>query len=296
MSVLAKRLVFVTGKGGVGKTAVAAALGIVAARAGLRTIVAEVAQRDDVHRTLAGGEGGWAETELRPGLFAVSVEPQKAMEEYLNDQLTRPLAELLASSRVFAYLAAATPGMRELLTVGKLWELAQDERRAEGGEPYDLVVVDAPATGHGLALLDAPRTFADLAAVGPIARQARKIHGTLIDREVTGVVAVATAEEMPVNEAQYLGEHLGDRLDLVVANAVRPDRFTDADAERLAAAPENPAIHAALDAHGRAREQRAQLERLGADVVLPFAVDAEAGAVDLDALAEALAAGLGSPR
>ncbi|HEV2814084.1 MAG TPA: ArsA family ATPase, partial [Solirubrobacteraceae bacterium] len=213
-----------TGKGGVGKTTVAAALGLVASRRGLRTLVAEVARRDDVERVV-GGE-----------VPTLSVDPDDAMEMYLSDQLSRPLAEVLKSSRIFGYLAAATPGMRELLTVGKLWELAQPERRVEGAEPYDLVVVDAPATGHGLALLDAPRTFAGVAAAGPVARQARIIHGTLTDRSLTGIVAVATPEEMPVNEVEFLRGELGRRLDLVVANAVRPDRFSDAEARRLAKA------------------------------------------------------------
>jgi hypothetical protein len=224
---------------------------------------------------------------------------------------------------IFGYLAAATPGMRELLTVGKLWELAQDERRVKGEEPYDLVVVDAPATGHGLALLEAPRTFAGVAAAGPVARQARIIHGTLTDRSLTGIVAVATPEEMPVNEVAFLREELGNRLDLVVANAVRPDRFDDEEARRLAqaggaapgsgAAPRGGAARAgaaaprgggaaragaaaprgggaaraALLAHGRARAQREQLERLRPDIVLPFAAGDDGGA-DLDAVAAAL--------
>jgi anion-transporting ArsA/GET3 family ATPase len=139
----------------------------VAARAGRRTIVAEVARRDDVHRALGGEEGGWDETPLRDGLFALSVDPQRAMEEYLADQLSRPARR---GARVLAALRLprrATPGMRELLTVGKLWELAQPERRTPGAEAYDLVIVDAPATGHGLALLDAPRTFGEVAAAGP---------------------------------------------------------------------------------------------------------------------------------
>jgi anion-transporting ArsA/GET3 family ATPase len=284
---LGKRLVFVTGKGGVGKSAVAAALGLVAARAGRRTIVAEVARRDDVHRALGGEEGGWDETPLRDGLFALSVDPQRAMEEYLADQLSRPLAEVLASSRIFGYLAAATPGMRELLTVGKLWELAQPERRTPGAEPYDLVVVDAPATGHGLALLDAPRTFGDVAAAGPVARQARTIAATFADRAITGTVVVATPEEMPVNEALHLRRELGDRLDLMVANALRPDRFSDAEADRLAGLTA-PAARTALTVHRRAREQRTQLARLGPDVTLPFAAD-PAGGADLDVLADALA-------
>jgi hypothetical protein len=273
--VLDKRLVFVTGKGGVGKTAVAAALATVAARRGKRTVVAEVALRDDVSRSVGAG------------VDTISIDPQQAMEMYLSDQLASPLAEVLKSSRVFGYLAAATPGMRELLTVGKLWELAQDERRVEGEEPYDLVVVDAPATGHGLALLDAPRTFAGVAAAGPVARQARIIHGTLTDRSLTGIVAVATPEEMPVNEVAFLRDELGPRLDLVVANGVRPDRFTAAEAERLSRA-EDDAARAALSTHARARAQREQLDRLGADAELPFAPDATSGGADVEALAAAL--------
>ena len=289
---LGKRLVFVTGKGGVGKTAVAAALGMVAARRGLRTIVAEVARRDDVHRALAGSEGGWRESAIGEGLYALSVDPERAMEEYLDDQLASPLADMLAASRIFSYLAAATPGMRELLTVGKLWELAQDERRTPGAEPYDLVVVDAPATGHGLALLDAPRTFGEVAAAGPVARQARTIDGTLRDGSVTGVVAVATPEEMPVNEVAFLRSELGARLDLVVANALRPDRFTASEAlvlEPLAAS--SPAAAVAVAAHHRAREQALQVERLAPDVELPFAALPDGGA-DLDVLADALSAAL----
>src|SRR3954471_16189274 len=105
---LNKPLVVVTGKGGVGKSTVAAALGLVAARRGLRTILAEVARRDDVSRAL-GGEG-IQEEELAPGLHHVSIDPELAMELYLADQLPSALADVLASSRTFAYLAAATPG------------------------------------------------------------------------------------------------------------------------------------------------------------------------------------------
>jgi anion-transporting ArsA/GET3 family ATPase len=295
MGPLDKRLLFITGKGGVGKTAVAAALGKVAAARGKRTVVAEVARRDDVHRALAGSPASpWTEAAIGDGLFALSVDPQRAMEEYLADQLSRPLADLLATSRMFGYLAAATPGMRELLTIGKLWELAQPERRTPGAEPYDVVVVDAPATGHGLALLDAPRTFGDVAAAGPLRRQARIIDATLNDPEVTGVIVVATPEEMPVNEALHLRDELGERVDLLVANAVRPDRFTDAEAERLTAlATRAPAARTALVAHRRAREQRCQLARLAPDVTLPFAPDADRGGADLDALADALGDQLG---
>jgi len=264
------RLLFVTGKGGVGKSTVAAALGGLAAADGRRVIVAEVHRRADVEHAVTAA-----------GADHISIDPQDAMEEYLADQLPRPLAELLKSSRAFGYLAAATPGLRELLTAGKLWELAQDERRTPGARPYDLVVVDAPATGHGLALLQAPRTFADAAKVGPIARQGGIIDAQLRDPAQTAVIAVTTAEEMPVNETLALRDGLRDAmgldLSLVVVNAVRPDRFTAAEARALADAADEPAVAAALGQHAVAREQRAQLARLrrglgGAvpTVTLPF--------------------------
>ena len=272
----------VTGKGGVGKTTVAAAVGLVAARRGLRTIVAEVARRDDVSRAL-GGEG-IQEEELAPGLHHLSIDPERAMELYLTDQLPSALAELLASSRTFTYMAAATPGMRELLTVGKVWELAQEDRRAPGGRPYDLVVLDAPATGHGVAILSAPRTFARTARVGRIARQGRTIDAMVTDPARTGVIAVARPEEMPVTETLSLQDALRDEVGLevglVVANAVLPQRFSAAETVALETAPDGPEVRAARHAGARARAQRTQLRRLrrGARApvaTLPFVFDGD---------------------
>jgi len=274
---LARDLVVVTGKGGVGKSTVAAALGLVAARRGLRTIVAEVSARDDVSRALRGEAAG-REEEILPGLHHLSVDPQEAMEEYLFDQLpSRPLADLLTSSRTFTYLTAATPGMRELLTIGKVWDLAQAERRT-GEHAYDLVVLDAPATGHGLAVLGAPRTFGEVALAGPIARQARTIDAMLTDPARTGVVAVARPEEMPVSEAleleRALSAELGVAVELFVANGLLPDRFTQDEAARMRAVVDGAgggAVQAALAAHERARAQRPELARLRRDASAPVA-------------------------
>jgi anion-transporting ArsA/GET3 family ATPase len=305
--VLAKRLLFVTGKGGVGKTTVAAALGVLAARAGRRTLVAEVARRDDVSRTLAGEpapeEGG--EVELSPGLHWTTIEPQGAMEEYLADQLpVRALADLLVSSRAFTYFAAATPGLRELLMVGKLWELSQPRRRTPGAEPYDLVVVDAPATGHGLAYLAAPRTFADTARVGPIARQARTIHEMLSDPRRTGVIAVTTPDETPVAEAlalhRELPRQLGLALERIVVNAVHPRRFSAAEARAMRAALDDAggkdaaaALRAALSQHQRANAHRRALDRVRRatgrpGATLPALLRASLGSAEIELLADRL--------
>ncbi len=224
LALLDRRLIFVTGKGGVGKTTVAHALGRVAARHGRRVIVAELTQP---------GAGGIEEVELAPGLFTITIDPQAAMDEYLRVK-AGVAGGALSHSRLFAALAMATPGLRELLGIGKIWELAQFERRTRGGEVYDLVVVDAPATGHGVAALRTPRVFAEAARVGPIARQAETIAATIADRAFTAIVAVSLAEEMPVRETLALADTLAEdglELDRVVLNGRYPERF---DARELA--------------------------------------------------------------
>lgn len=267
-ALFAHQLLVVTGKGGVGKTTVAAALGVAAARRGLRTIVAEVSARDDVQRALGGEDAGRdQEVELAWGVHHHSIDPDDALRTYLADQLpSRRLAGVVADSPVFAYLAAATPGLRELLTIGTVWELAQPERRAEGAEPYDLVILDAPATGHGVAVLGAPHTFARTARVGRVARQARIIDDLVTDPQRTAVVAVARPEEMPVNETIQLRADLADEvglpLSLAVVNRVTQDRLSAADARAVEAAGDSPAVRVALGRHRRARAERSQVARL----------------------------------
>jgi anion-transporting ArsA/GET3 family ATPase len=297
---LTKPLLVVTGKGGVGKSTVAAALGMAAAARGLRTIVAEVSARDDVSRALgedvAAERAGatFVERDLGEGLHHISIDPESALEEYVKDQLPRGVSDLLSSSRMFSYLVAATPGLRELLTVGKVWELAQPDRRTPGAHPYDLVILDAPATGHGVATLTAPGTFAATARMGPVARQGGIIHGMLADPEQTAIVAVARPEEMPVNETlglrDTLRDELGQPLAAVVVNGVLPSRFGRADVAALEVAPPSRAVRAARAEAARARAHRAQVARLrrgvGRDIelrTLPFVFSADG--LDGDALA-----------
>jgi anion-transporting ArsA/GET3 family ATPase len=276
-----KRLVFVTGKGGVGKTTVAAALGLAAARAGRRTIVCEVARQERMSRAFHREGVGPRETKLGERLYAISIDPQRALEEYLEDQLgSRRLAHLMFGNRIFDYFVAATPGARELTSIGKVWELAQLQRRSRRAAPYDLVILDAPASGHGMGMLETPRTFRDAVRVGTISRQAGQIHDFLTDPARTAVVAVALPEEMPVNETVELEARLGDRLGIsfeqVIVNGLLPERFTTDDAERIAAANGShpvPGVRAALRAaaseHAQARAQRQQLRRLKKEASAP---------------------------
>lgn len=268
-ALFAHSLVVVTGKGGVGKSTVAAALGVAAQRRGLRTIVVEVAARDDVSRALGASDAARAHVERAASgrLDHISIEPQRALEEYLREQLpVGALAAVLSRSRIFTTLTAATPGMRELLTIGKVWELAEQGRGGRGGRSYDLVVLDAPATGHGLAMLQAPHTFASVARVGPVARQGRTIAGFLADPQRTAVLAVSSAEEIAVSETLELRAQLRDQLGLdlalIVVNAVVRHRFSEREERTLRAAPPSPARHAALFSATWARHQRMQIARL----------------------------------
>lgn len=320
---LSRRLVVVTGKGGVGKSTVAAALGALAARAGRRTVLAEVGRRGDVLDTLLPPADPLALPGQRPGAAAdrfveravpvpgggrgtlhhVSISPEAALREYLRDQLPiAGIADLLGSGRLFTGLTAATPGLRELLALGKVWELAQDVRRTPGAEPYDLCVLDAPASGHAVTMLAAPATFARTARVGPVARQGSAIAATLTDPGQTAVVVVSTPEEMPVSEAleleEALGARTGVRVVLGVANGLLPDRFSAAERDALAlGARHDPAISVA-DVHARrAQDQQRQLARLRRGlrapvVTLPAAAGRRLGPDDVAALADRLEQGL----
>ena len=247
-----------TGKGGVGKTTLAAALGLAAARQGRRVVLCEVGGHERMR-------------ELVPELTTVSVDPEEAKQEWLRYQLkSGTLASVLGGSRLFQYLTAAAPGLSELVTIGKVWDLAQLERRT-GSTVFDVAIVDAPATGHALGMLRSPSTFAAVAGVGPVARHAATIDRSLRDPAHTAVVTAALPEEMPVNETvefeRALRRELDMAVDAIVVNAVHPTRFGSPDIQRIErAAGDAPvtraALSAALSQHMRAKGEHAQVRRL----------------------------------
>ena len=183
------------------------------------------------------------------------------------------------------------------MTIGKIWELALDQRKVKAGKPYDLVIVDAPATGHGVGFLQTPKTFANVARVGPIATQAETLNQFITNHRKTGVAIVALPEEMPVNETASLERDLTRTVDVAVdqifMNGLYPERFDAADESALTAgareaprAPRSDAIVAALAVSRRSASQREQLTRLESITrapvtTLPFLFKPELGADEL---------------
>jgi hypothetical protein len=280
-------LTVVTGKGGAGKTTVAAAIGLACAAAGQRTLVCELDGASRIPRAL-GVQPGRSETRLRPGLWWLSISAEPALNEWLTGKIGRAAA-LLRRSPAFAYFVAAAPGAAELVELGKAIDLARGGR-------YDRVIVDGPATGHAVAMLAAPRTFARVAGHVPIGEEAAGLERFL--RDSTAYVGVTLPEPMAVAELlelqNALPETVAHGLDEIVVDAVHPLRFTDAEAERIAAAA-GPALAPVVIEHHRAVRQHEQVELLRAAAAapvrtLPFVFDYATEAELLERLAAELAA------
>jgi anion-transporting ArsA/GET3 family ATPase len=303
-----RRLRFVLGKGGVGKSTVAAALGLATVRAGGRALVVEVSGQQRLSQLFHAREvGGDEPTELLPGLFGISIDAEHATEEYLAGQLkVRPLIELLTRSKAFHTFAAAAPGLPELVTIGKIWTLAIALR--DGRPAWDTVTVDCPATGHGIALLQTAGNIEELAAGGPIRDQAARIQEVVSHPAATGIVVVARPLELAVTEAvEAVGTLRAQGLPVAAAvlNGVLPARFSPDDAAPLTAVagadgPEGEAARVALRHLGRQEDDAAYTQRLAEGTGLPLTTLPEIVRTrlepdDLAVLADALAAEAGGP-
>jgi anion-transporting ArsA/GET3 family ATPase len=246
---------------------VAAALALGAARRGRRTLVAELAGRSDVARLLGGeARSGLREAKLGPNLHHITITRQATLRDYLDHEVPGPLpAGRLTRSRTFSMFVDATPGMGELLMIGKVSELAQSPRRRPDAQSYDLVVLDGPASGQLMALLRAPRTFGAIARMGPVARQTAEIDGLIVDHRRTAVILVSTPEQMAVSEAIELRADLeaaGVMVATALVNRTVTSPFNAEDERRLAAAGDDPAVRSARWLADRARAQREQVDRL----------------------------------
>ncbi len=217
-----KKLTFVSGKGGVGKTTVSLALALKAARNGQRVLLAEINSEEQVARILGRPPVGYQETTLLPNLIGLNIFPKKSFEEYVVSQLhSRVLYRTVFENRLVRNFMEGTPGLAELMTIGKIYSLC---------DRFDRIVVDAPATGHCLALLQIAEIVASAVRIGPLRTNAETIDRRLKDPSQTGLVLVTLPEELPVSEALEMRQHLDERfpqmLEAVVLNQFVPQPLT----------------------------------------------------------------------
>ncbi len=260
---LERRLVIVTGKGGVGKSAVAAALAVAARRQGKKVLaVSMVGPGDGLAAHLGTGRLAPEATELRPGLWALHIDRARALAEYLQSQMRLPaIATFGPVARAFDAFAAAAPAIREIVAIGKvLWEV----RRGT----WDIVVVDGPPTGQVGSYLRAAKTIEELVPAGRIADQAGWMDETLRDADHTSLALVTIPEELPTVESEALLGWLA-REQVVGHHQIVANRVLD-PLEVPATLPAGPAGDAARLHLALWEGQRSWLERLPADLELPY--------------------------
>jgi anion-transporting ArsA/GET3 family ATPase len=310
---LDRKLLFVTGKGGVGKSTIAAALALLAAERGKRTLVCEFDAKGNLADFFETGPTSFQPREIQPGLYAMSMDTEESLKEYLTLQLKLPrMARIGPLARIFEFVATAAPGVKEILTVGKVtWEVIQQH--------YDLVVVDASPTGHIVGQLEAPQAINELVHMGLVRQQTDWLIEVLSDPTRTGLVIVATPEEMPVNETIELAGRIEAETNVnlagIVVNRVLPELFGRSEEEvfeRLrepepqealvgaAGAPVRPILDAAELAVTLRRTRAGHLDRLREGVpaqvpllYVPYLFVRSHGLRSTRQIAEALSAELG---
>ncbi len=264
------RVLIVAGKGGVGKTTVAATIAQMAANAGLRALVVEIEGKSGLGAAFGQGDPlDYEERELAPNLRARTVTPDFALIEYLEDHGLRRVSKRLSKSGALEVVSSAIPGIKDILVLGKVKAIARDDKA-------DVIIVDAPASGHAITFLASARSLLDTVRVGPIVEQAREVNEMLTDGDRCQVVLVTLPEETPVNElvetAYALEDKVGIKLGPIVVNGVYPHLELDVAAldDSGLSAEEAQALHDAADFRlHRQNLQAAQLKRLAEALPLP---------------------------
>ena len=296
----------VAGKGGVGKTTVSAALALLAAKAGVRTLIVEVEGKSGLSTLFGTAEPlGYQETvlleagESGPGsaeLRARTLTPDDALVEYLEDHGMKRVSRRLTSTGTLDVVATAVPGIKDILVLGKVKQLEGLSRAGRPDAP-GFIVVDAPAAGHAVTFLASAYGLLDAAAVGPIRTQATEVIDLLSDPSRCQVMLVTIPEETPVNEAADTAFHLEDRAGVqlapIVVNGVWPHlELPDTAPANLHPADAERVTSAARFRRQRQKLQDEQVKRLGEmlplpQIRLPFLFSTELGPKDVEVLADA---------
>jgi len=264
-----RRFLIVTGKGGVGKTTVAAAYAMALASRGKRVLVAMCNAKERLSTMFGSDLIGTDVIAIGPNVWAVNMTPEVALEEYGQLALkSKALYSLLFDNKYVRVFFRAVPGIQEWAMLGKAW-WHSTERRGDGSSKYDVVILDAPATGHGLDMLRVPKVIVDVVPPGLLRRDADRAWALFRDAKQCGVVLVTLPEEMPTTEtielASALTKELGMTIARVVVNGVLPPLFTHDERERLetlAVEITDTGTSALASAHARAVRERVQADSL----------------------------------
>jgi len=259
------RFLFVTGKGGAGKTTVSAALALAMARAGRRVLIATSGAKPRTAELVGSAALSTQIEPLRHNLWGVLLTPEVALREYGTLVLKSPrLVEALFDNKYVQGFFNGAPGLKEWALLGKAW-YHTTETLPDGRPRFDVVIFDAPATGHGLDMLRVPKVILSAAPPGRLRTDAERAFSFLRDPSKSGVVVVTLPEEMPTNETLELVSALRDDLALpiteIVLNSALTPLFSDTERAALEPLSESQASDSVLAAASRrAAAERTQSE------------------------------------
>ena len=275
-NLLSRRLIFVMGKGGVGKTTISIALARSAQRFKKKVLLAELGDTDSIGRLYAGQPLPESPVRLASGIWGARVDAKNELEAYVRAHLpSKFIAGKITRSRLFEYLFEAVPGLKEVMSLGRLWRWEKDESHLSDPS-FDLIIVDAPATGHALSLLRLPELLIKMIRVGPLTNQLRIVGHLLRNHQKTAIALVTLPEELPVNETVELYSMAKNSLDMPVAaifiNGVYPDFFHQQDIGHIRnlekkfqsrfPVPENLVIASAMNLIHRKGLQQKQMKKI----------------------------------
>lgn len=231
---LDRRLVILSGKGGVGKSVVGAALSLLAAERGKRTLLVEIDAPLEAARYLEAPASGSEPREVRRNLFTVNLDPRGVMDEYIRRTVRVELfSRRILESPIYDRFFTTAPGLKELMLLGRVMVFVDETRGWSRTPAWDLVIVDAPATGHGLSFLKVPMAASEAVPIGPVGANARRILALLRDAKRTALVLVAIPEEMAVVEAAWFHDLAVDEVGIhcaaMVLNGAHERRFSAAE-------------------------------------------------------------------
>jgi anion-transporting ArsA/GET3 family ATPase len=320
VNLLDKRLLIVTGKGGVGKSVVAASLAHLASRQGKNVLLIEMDTEDRLGDLFETQPVADRIEPLRDNISAIDLDPRTVLEDFFRSHVKiKAVYGPILDSRLFNYFFEAAPALRELVCLGKVWKLVEDRSWWTSRPKWDLIVFDAPATGHGLGLLNVPEAASHI-LLGPMRGNALKIRDLFRDPSLTSVNVVTSPEEMPVNEAVMIYEGVrGLRMPLgyLFLNQVFSEQLSAEEASELEvlgpgglepaarAAFGDGRTHVGLQRAARFEQERAALsahyrrvigERIDLPTIeIPFLFTERFGLAEIERTASIIEAGLGAP-